>query len=147
VCLLGKSIGMRAMLEAGYQCFLARDLTDAHGKYDPAAKVTPDSFTQQVVEHFEKYLASSINMVETLQAAKHWPKDAIVDPVRIAPWGTVSRPHHFENSVTLTISLPTRPKAEIHYTLDGTEATMKSPRYTEPITISNTAHVKMAAFE
>src|SRR5436190_10201352 len=52
ICLLGKSIGMRAMLEAGYQCFLARDLTDAHGKYDPEAKITPDLFTEQVVQHF-----------------------------------------------------------------------------------------------
>ena len=147
VCLLGKSIGMRAMLEAGYRCFLARDLTDAHGKYDPVAKITPDLFTQQVVEHFEKYLAPSINMVETLQAAKHWPKDAVVDPVRIAPWGTVSRPHHFENSVILTISLPTRPTAEIRYTLDGSEPTKSSARYSEPLTLTNTAHVKMAAFE
>src|SRR3954466_13464323 len=33
ICLLGKSIGLRAMLEAGFQCALARDLTGAHGRY------------------------------------------------------------------------------------------------------------------
>ena len=37
VCLLGKSVGLRAMSEAGLECVLARDLTDAHGKYDPGA--------------------------------------------------------------------------------------------------------------
>ena len=58
VCLLGKSVGLRAMLEAGFQCALARDLTDAHGRYEPGGE-TPDDFTAKVVAHFEKHQAGN----------------------------------------------------------------------------------------
>src|SRR5262249_38286264 len=61
VCLLGKSIGLRAMLQAGMQCFLARDLTDAHGRYDLDAGVTPDDFTAEVIAHFEKHLCATLD--------------------------------------------------------------------------------------
>jgi hypothetical protein len=146
VCLLGKSIGMRNMLEAGFQCYLCRDLTDAHGMYDPVKGITPDAFTRGVVAHFEKYLAPSINMVDTLRAAKLWDENAIVDPVRVAPWGTVKRPHHFEKSVVVTLSAPWEPEAKIHYTLDGSEPTVSSPTYTAPLTFEKTTRVRTCAF-
>ncbi|MDA7632341.1 hypothetical protein N8778_05895, partial [Verrucomicrobia bacterium] len=66
VCLLGKPMGLRAMKSAGLQCVLARDMTDAHPGYDPARKFTPDLNTAQVVEHFEKHLASTIHLQDEL---------------------------------------------------------------------------------
>lgn len=140
VCLLGKSVGMRAMLEAGFECYLARDLTDAHGMYDPVKGITPDAFTQGVVAHFEKYLAPSINLLETLKI-----KD-VLEPVRVAPWGTVMRPHHFENAVTVTLSAPTQINAAIFYTVDGTEPTAESAKYSAPLRITNSVHLKARAF-
>ncbi len=88
VCLLGKPMGLRAMKSAGLQCVLARDMTDAHPGYDPARKFTPDLNTAQVVEHFEKHLASTIHLQDELTRWGKWDSDWIVDPVRIAPWGT-----------------------------------------------------------
>ena len=140
VCLLGKSIGMRNMLEAGFQCYLCRDLTDAHGMYDPIKGITPDAFTQSVIEHFEKYLAPSVNMAETLKIS------GVLEPVRFAPWGTEARPHHFENSVVVTLSAPMQPNAAIHYTLDQSEPTASSPKYSAPLTITNSAHLKARAY-
>ena len=87
VCLLGKSVGLRNMRKAGFNCILARDLTDAHGKYDPANGVTPDQFTADVVTHFEKYLSPTINLADTLRQARLWDEKWIVDPVRVTPWG------------------------------------------------------------
>jgi len=140
VCLLGKSIGMRNMLEAGFQCYLCRDLTDAHGMYDPVKGITPDAFTAGVVAHFERYLAPSINMAETLHISD------VLEPVRFAPWGTVARPHHFEDTVVVTLSAPMQTNATIHYTLDGSEPTARSPRYSAPLAIKDSAHVKASAF-
>ena len=145
VCLLGKSIGLRAMTEAGMDCVLARDLTDAHGKYDPAAGITPDQFTAEVVAHFEKHLAPSINMAEMLTMNGLWDSRWIVDPVRIAPWGTRMRPHLFEQEITVTLSAPWQPNAEIHYTLDGTEPTSQSPVYKLPLKLRAATFVRALA--
>jgi hypothetical protein len=147
VCLLGKSVGLRAMSQAGLTCVLARDLTDAHGRYDPAGGVTPDGFTADVVAHFEKHLAPSINMAETLKRNGLWSDDWIVDPVRIAPWGMPMRPHLFEDQVTVTVTTPWQPLAEIRYTLDGSEPTKDSPRYEAPLVFRATTRLRVAAFE
>ncbi len=72
VCLLGKSMGLKSMKSAGLRCFLARDMTDAHAGYDPARNFTPDLNTQQVVEHFEKYLAPTISFQEELAKVGKW---------------------------------------------------------------------------
>lgn len=141
VCLLGKSVGMRAMLEAGFDCFLARDLTDAHGKYDPATGLTPDKYTAMVVEHFEKHLSPTIDMMETLRAAGKWDRSGPVDQVRIAPWGTVKRPHHFEDKVLVALSVPEGQPAEIHYRLNGSAP----QRYAKPIEITETTTLEVSA--
>ncbi|MFM7816536.1 MAG: hypothetical protein ACKPGI_06170, partial [Verrucomicrobiota bacterium] len=86
VCLLGKPMGLRAMKAAGLRCVLARDMTDAHPGYDPSRGFTPDLNTEQVVAHFEKHLAPTIQLEEELTRLGRWNKTRPVDPVRIAPW-------------------------------------------------------------
>jgi hypothetical protein len=147
VCLLGKSIGLLNMSRAGFQCILARDLTDAHGRYDPDKNATPDDFTAEVVAHFEKYLAPSIDFANELKQAKRWNKDWIVDPVRVTPWGIPMRPHVFENEIIVTLTTPWQPKAEIYYTLDGTVPSAKSLRYAGPFKLDRTAHLRAVGFE
>ncbi len=147
VCLLGKSVGLRRMLEAGFECILARDLTDAHGRYDPEHGVTPDGFTATVVAHFEKYLAPSINFAETLRRNGDWDDHWIVDPVRIAPWGTLRRPHLFEDPITVTLTIPWHPAATIHYTLDGSAPSLASAAYTKPFVVAATTRLRAIAYE
>jgi nicotinamidase-related amidase len=147
VCLLGKSVGLRAMTEAGFRCVLARDLTDAHGLYDPVKGITPDDFTTNVVAHFEKHLSPTINFVEDLDRAGLWNPDWIVDPVRVAPWGTAARPHLFEEDLTVTITNPWHSRAELRYTLDGSDPTPRSPRYEHPLVLKQTTRLRVAGFE
>ncbi|MFM7215729.1 MAG: chitobiase/beta-hexosaminidase C-terminal domain-containing protein, partial [Verrucomicrobiota bacterium] len=146
VCLLGKPMGLRAMKSAGLKCMLARDMTDAHPGYDPARGFTPDLNTEQVVAHFEKHLAPTVHLQEELSRLGRWRKDWVVDPVRVAPWGTRVRPHLFEKPITVTLSAPLQSGAEIRYTLDGSAPMAKSPRYTRPFTVSETTHLRASAF-
>jgi hypothetical protein len=147
VCLLGKSIGLRNLTRAGLSCILARDLTDAHGLYDPVKGVTPDDFTAKVITHFEKYLCPTINFVDELTHAGKWRAEWLVDPVRITPWGKPMRPHFFEEELTISLTTPREPGAEIFYTLDGSEPTPQSHRYVAPIKIRETTRLHAAAFE
>jgi hypothetical protein len=147
VCLLGKSIGLRNMTRAGFACVLARDLTDAHGKYDPATGYTPEQMTADVVAHFERHLAPTINFADEMKRARQWDTNWVVDPVRIAPWGTPMRPHLFEKGITVTLTAPWQPQAVICYTLDGSEPTAASMRYTGPFKVTATTHLRTAAFE
>ena len=110
VCLLGKPMGLRNLKSAGMRCILARDTTDAHPGYNPATGFTPDGHTAEVVAHFERYLAPTINMAEELAKIGKWDPTWGVDPVRIAPWGTKRRPHLFEKEVIVTLSAPGSPK-------------------------------------
>ncbi|MCF7765537.1 MAG: NPCBM/NEW2 domain-containing protein [Verrucomicrobia bacterium] len=146
VCLLGKPMGLKAMKSAGLNCMLARDMTDAHPGYDPERNFTPDLNTDQVVEHFEKHLAPTIHFQAELARAGLWDSGWVLDPVRITPWGTPMRPHLFEHPVTITLTTPLQPGAEIHYTLDGSEPGPGSPRYTGPFVISRSTHLRTSAF-
>lgn len=146
VCLLGKSMGLRAMKESGLRCVLARDMTDAHPGYDPARSFTPDLNTEHVVEHFERHLAPTIHFQQELTKLGRWDSRKLVDPVRITPWGTPMRPHLFEKDVVVTLTAPMEPGAEIRYTLDGSAPTAASPRYTQPLTFTNTTGLRASAF-
>jgi hypothetical protein len=147
VCLLGKPMGLRAMKSAGLQCVLARDMTDAHPGYDPAHEFTPDLNTEQVVEHFEKHLAPTIHFQSELEGLSLWSKDWVVDPVRIAPWGTDQRPHLFEEPIIVTLSAPLQAGAEIRYTTDDTEPTPDSHLYQSPLEISASTRLRASAFK
>ncbi len=145
VCLLGKSIGLRPMTEAGFRCALARDVTDAHGHYLPGAE-TPDDFTAKVVAHFEKHLAPTFDFADTLQRNGHWNDDWLVDSVHHSPWGRKPRPHLFENELTLTLTNPEHPDAEVRFTTDGSEPTPASSLYTHPLQLTETTWLRAAAF-
>ncbi|HAV60760.1 MAG TPA: hypothetical protein DCY13_00145, partial [Verrucomicrobiales bacterium] len=147
VCLLGKPMGLKAMKSAGLRCVLARDMTDAHPGYDPSRNFTPDLNTEQVVEHFEKHLAPTISFEEELRKLGRWDTGWTGDPVRIAPWGTPMRPHLFEEPVTVTLSAPLQPGAELRYTLDGGAPSSDSPVYTQPLVIEQTTHLRANAFQ
>jgi hypothetical protein len=140
-------MGLRAMKSAGLRCVLARDMTDAHPGYDPAKGFTPDLNTEQVVEHFEKHLAPTIHFQQELLKLGRWDPSWVVDPVRITPWGTPMRPHLFEQPVTVTLTTPLEPGAEIHYTLDGTAPTTASSLYTQPLVIEATTRLRTLAFQ
>lgn len=146
VCLLGKSVGLRAMTRAGFKCALARDLTDAHGRYEPGVE-TPDDFTSKVVAHFEKHLAATVNFADMLRRNKLWDDAWLVDHVRHSPWGTRRRPHLFEKELILTLTNPWQPDAEIRYTLDGSEPTATSLPFIEPLRLVASTTVRSAAFK
>jgi hypothetical protein len=146
VCLLGKPMGLKNLKAAGMQCILARDLTDAHPGYAPERGFTPDDHTAEVVAHFERYLAPTIVMADELAKIGMWDGDAIVDPVRITPWGTSMRPHLFADQVTVTLSAPWQPEAELRYTTDGSEPTPESTKYEGPFKVSDTARIRVAGF-
>jgi hypothetical protein len=146
VCLLGKPMGLKAMKSAGLHCVLARDMTDAHPGYDPARNFTPDLNTEQVVEHFEKFLAPTISFQNELAKLGKWDPNWVVDPVRITPWGTPMRPHLFEQPITVTLSTPLQIGAEIRFTLDGSRPTTSSTLYAKPFVLSNTTRLRAAAF-
>ena len=146
VCLLGKPMGLKAMKSAGLQCMLARDMTDAHPGYDPAKKFTPDLNTEQVIEHFEKHLAPTISFQGELTKLGLWNPEWLLDPVRIAPWGTPMRPHLFEQPIIVTLTAPLQSESEIRYTLDGSQPNPASLRYTQPLEFSQTTHLRTRAF-
>ncbi|HTY88461.1 MAG TPA: NPCBM/NEW2 domain-containing protein [Candidatus Acidoferrum sp.] len=146
VCLLGKPMGLKAMKSAGFHCVLARDLTDAHPGYDPARNFTPDSNTADVIEHFEKYLSPTISFQDELTKLGKWDTNRLVDPVRLAPWGTPMRPHLFEQPVTVTLTTPLEPDSEIRYTLDGSAPGPDSARYAAPLVFTNTTQLRVAAY-
>lgn len=147
VCLLGKPMGLKAMKAAGLICVLARDMTDAHPGYDPAREFTPDLNTTQVVEHFEKHLAPTIQFQEELAKLGRWDASWVLDPVRITPWGTAGRPHLFEQPVTVTLATPLQPGAEIRYTRDGSAPTVQSTRYTQPFVVAESTRIRAVAFQ
>ena len=146
VCLLGKPMGLKAMKSAGLRCVLARDMTDAHPGYDPSRNFTPDLNTEQVVEHFEKHLSPTIHFQAELARLGKWDASWVVDPVRITPWGTPPRPHLFEETVTVTLTTPLQPGAEIRYTLDGSAPTPASTSYARPLVVTETTRLRTAAF-
>lgn len=146
VCLLGKPMGLRNLKSAGMECILARDLTDAHPGYAPESGFTPDGHTAEVVAHFERHLAPTIAMADELAKVGLWDREAIVDPVRITPWGTAMRPHLFADTVTVTLSTPFQPNAELRFTTDGSEPTATSARYEGPFMLKESARIRVAGF-
>ena len=55
------------------------------------------------------------------------------------------RPGTFSGPVRVNISDPTTPKLEIFYTLDGSEPTIASTRYTGPVLVSSTTKLRAIA--
>jgi hypothetical protein len=145
MCVLGKPPALRNMYTAGLSCMLARDITDACTWYDPKTGFTPDKGTARVVADIEKSGIPTINMVRELARAGLWDEHWLVDPVRLAPWGTKERPYEFTDSFVLTPSAPWQKDAEIRYTTDGSPPQADSKLYKRPLTVSETTELRAVA--
>lgn len=55
------------------------------------------------------------------------------------------RPGAFQGPVHVTISDPTTPKSEIFYTVDGSEPTISSTRYTGPVMVTSSTKLRAIA--
>jgi hypothetical protein len=55
MCVLGRTFGVRQMTEWGFDCVLARDLTDT--MYNPRMRpvVSHEKGTELVIDHYERY--------------------------------------------------------------------------------------------
>ena len=146
MCLFGRPEALQAMYGAGLDCMLARDLNDAFTHYDPTAPFTPDDGTARIDDDLERAGIPTINIVEEMKKAGRWRTEWVVDPVRITPWGTESRPYLFEKSVTVALTCPFLPGTQIRYTLDGSEPTAQSKLYEKPFPLIETARLRAAAF-
>ncbi len=146
VCVLNKSVGVRRMKAIGLECILARDLTDAHGVYQPDEGFTPDDLTAEVIEHFEKHLVATVDLGDEMRNAGFWDDSVRIDPVRFAPWGKRERPHLFEKEVVVTLTDPLHEGAEIRYTLDDSDPHDDSQLYEQPLQLSASQTVRAASF-
>lgn len=141
ICVIGKPGAAVNMVKLGLNCALARDLTDAFTAYSPQVKFTPDYGTSVFIRYVERNLVPTVDLYAALQKAAGKKDSPAVDPVRITPWGRT-----FEDAVTVTLSAPHAPDAEIYYTLDGSEPTQSSTRYQEPFVLRATADIKAIGF-
>ena len=146
MCLFNRPEALQAMYSAGLDCMLARDLNDALTHYDPSVPFTPDDGTAQIDADLERAGIPTINIVEEMKKAGRWRTEWVVDPVRITPWGTESRPYLFEKSVTVALTCPFLPGTQIRYTLDGRDPTAQSKLYDKPFPLIETARLRAAAF-
>ncbi|MDR1382624.1 MAG: NPCBM/NEW2 domain-containing protein [Planctomycetaceae bacterium] len=151
MCVFGKPGAMSNMWKAGFRCLLARDLNDAFTHYDPVAGYTPEMGTAEINENLQKSGIPCINMGEELRRLLK-SEDSLLnsetplDYVRFAPWGKRERPYFFESTTRVTLTAPWLDGAEIHYTTDGSEPDVQTPRYTKPLEITQTQTLRAAAF-
>lgn len=146
ICLTGKPAGLKPMAEAGLKCLIARDLSEAWTHYAPATGHTPETGNADAVKDVERAGIASIHLEQLMKRLGVWDSNAPVHEVRFAPWGKKDRPYLFEESVTVTLTASVLEKVNIYYTLDGTELTPRSVRYTKPLVLSQTTELRAAAF-
>lgn len=144
MCLLQKQEAMLAMIRHGYHAMVARDLTEAHSAF--TAPGSADRATELSVEYIEKHIGPSIHLVDELRKTGCWDEEALVDAPILVPWGFPMRPKFFDTTLVVTLSIPRMPHAAIHYTMDGTEPTGESARYTGPVTLNDTTRLRCAPF-
>jgi len=70
MCVLGRTFGVRQMTEWGFDCVLARDLTDT--MYNPRMepKVSHERGTELMIEHYERYWCPTV-VSEQIIGGKH----------------------------------------------------------------------------
>jgi nicotinamidase-related amidase len=61
MCVFKKPGAMNSMFQAGFNCVLAKDLSDAFTKYDPGSKYTPDSGAAETARN---YAAAGIRIID-----------------------------------------------------------------------------------
>ena len=146
MCLTGKDIGLGPMFAAGLDTFFARDMAFAWTTYDPAKGETPSTGNAQAADDLERSGIPTLVFVDELRKVTLWDDAWVTEPVRVTPAGTTKRPYLFEDAVAVTLEIPFVENARIHYTLDGTEPTSKSPLYQTPITLIASTRLRAAAF-
>jgi hypothetical protein len=146
ICLTGKDVGLGPLYAAGMDTFFARDLAFAWTHYDPGQGYTPTQGNAQAADDLERAGIPTVVFVDELRKLNLWDDTRITEPVRITPAGTMQRPYLFEKTVTVTLEIPYVEKSAIHYTLDGTPVSDRSPRYERPLELTNTATLRTAAF-
>ncbi|MDR1141354.1 MAG: chitobiase/beta-hexosaminidase C-terminal domain-containing protein, partial [Planctomycetaceae bacterium] len=146
MCVFGKPGALSKMWNAGFRCFLARDLNDAFTNYNPAAGYTPDKGTTEINENLQKGGVPCINMGEEFRKSGLLKSDVPVDYVRFAPWGKQDRPYFFDNKTIATLTATWLDGTEIRYTTDGSEPNIQSTLYNKPLEIVQTQMLRAAAF-
>ena len=140
-CVVSKAAGMLYLARAGLEVILARDLTAAYDRYDPASGYTNDAATTQAVVAIEEQFCATVDLGTELARAGRWPGAPPVDAVHIMPWGQRDQPYLFEERFVATLTFPTGPPSgplagtAIHYTLDDSIPSPAAPRYTAPLTV------------
>lgn len=140
-CVVSKAAGMLYLARAGLEVILARDLTAAYDRYDPAAGYTNDAATEQAVAVLERQFCATVNLGAELARVGRWPAAPPVDAVHVMPWGHRDQPYLFEERFAATLTFPIappggpRPGTAIHYTLDGSAPSPAAARYTAPLEI------------
>lgn len=145
MCLLQKQEALLAMSRYGYVCILARDITEAHSEF--TAPGSADRGTAHSVAYIEKLIAPSIHLVNELRKLGCWDSGARVDPVLLTPWGFPDRPKFFTDRLTVTLSIPRLPNAEIRYSTDGSTPSATSALYREPMVLTATTTLRATAFQ
>jgi len=145
MCMWGKPTGMKFMRQFGFECMVARDLTEAITRYAEES-FNPTRGTIEVIEMIERDLAPSISMEETLRRAGVWEANPVLDYVHIAPWGRFFGSPVFPVPIQAELTCRHVPGAQLRYTLDGSEPTPESALYTAPIKIKDTSVLKAAGF-
>jgi hypothetical protein len=146
ICLTGKDVGLGPMHAAGIDCVFARDLAFAWTHYNPVAGHTPTTGNAQAADDLERAGIATVVMADELRKLRLWDDAWITEPVRITPGGKPARPYFFEESVSVSLDLPFVERADIRYTLDGSEPTGASPRYERPIALAKTTTLRAATF-
>jgi nicotinamidase-related amidase len=146
ICVWAKPTGAKYMRQFGFQCMLARDLTEAMTGYVEES-FNPTQGTLEVIELIERELAPSINMEETLRRANAWGGEPVLDFVHIAPWGRFFGGAAFPVPIQAELTCRHVPGAELRYTVDGSDPTSTSPLYRKPIQIADTTFLKAAGFK
>ena len=151
-CVVSKAAGMLYLARAGLEVILARDLTAAYDRYDPAGGYTNDAATARAVAAIEEQFCATVDLGAELGKAGHWPDAPPVDMVHVMPWGQRDQPYLFEDRFTATLTFPTGPPGgpqrgtPIHYTLDGSAPSPAAPRYAGPLTIDATGMLRAQPF-
>ena len=151
-CVVSKAAGMLYLARAGLEVILARDLTAAYDRYDPAAGYTNDAATERAVAAIEEQFCTTVDLGAELAKAGRWPQAPPVDMVHIMPWGQRDQPYLFEECFVATLTFATgppagpRPGTAIHYTLDGSPPTPAAPRYRAPLTIRGSGVLRAQPF-
>ena len=150
-CVVSKAAGMLYLARAGLEVILARDLTAAYDRYDPATGYTNDAATERAVAAIEEQFCATVDLGAELAKAGRWPETPPVDMVHIMPWGQRDQPYLFEERFVATLTFPAGPPAPrsgtaIHYTLDGSPPSPAAPRYRAPLTIRGSGVLRAQPF-